>query len=211
MSVEIDELAKQCIADIPGADNAMGGYLLKKLPRWIRGSFDRLTPQDVDELTSLCAIHILGNIESFRGDSSFDTWARPVARNKSKDWLRTRALRWKRETSLDIEDEETGVSRHNVMPSRIRNPREELDLKEVRELTMTAFEKVRNSRYKLILEEFFISGLTLPQIARLRSEPNIDRLYRDKCRALKALLIKVKGMPHGDRLEEYSSRLLRRY
>jgi RNA polymerase sigma factor (sigma-70 family) len=211
MSVESDNLAKQCLADLPGADNAMARYLLANLPKWIRCSFSRLTPQDIDDLTALLAAHITARVFMFKGDSSFDTWARQITRNQGRDWLRARALRWKREISIDAENSETGGSLANILPAHIRNPREELDLKEVRELIMKAIGKVRNSRYKLILEESFVSGLDIETIARLRDEDDLPKLYRDKCRALKALFKLVKEMSPGYRLEEYSPRLRRRY
>ena len=58
MSKETDDLAKQCQAAVPGAEEALAEYLLGVLPRWIAMSFSQLTPQDIEDLTSLLAVHI---------------------------------------------------------------------------------------------------------------------------------------------------------
>lgn len=211
MAVVSDILARQCQAEVPGADSAMAVYLYTNLPKWIRFYFTRMTPLDVDEATALCTVDILTKISKFKGQSSFDTWARKVARNFVYDEIAKEGRYRKKINSLDIQNTGTGFSPYNVIPSRMKNPREEMDRREIRELIVKALGKLRNSRQKLILEEFYINGLDLPEIAQRWGGTKLNKLYLLKWQALKALLNIVKDLQPGSRLEEYSSRLLRRY
>jgi RNA polymerase sigma factor (sigma-70 family) len=210
MSSVSDKLAKQCIAGFPGADDALGFYLLTNLPKWIATAFSGLTTNDIEDLTSLLSIHILTNISKFKGQSSFDTWARTVTRNKGYDWLASRALRRKRETSMDIANPETGGSLADVLPSRIPNPREELDRKVGRQLAMEALERVKNPRQKLILQEHFVSGLSVVEIAKRWGVKKRDKLDVLLCQAMKAYFKVVKEMRSEGRLEKCSPRVLRK-
>ncbi len=210
MSAESDNLAKQCLTGAPGADSALAVYLLKILPRWITASFDRITPQDVDELASLVTVHILKKIDLFRGESSFDTWARTVTRNRVKSWLRERALCWKRETILDIEDGEKEYSPYNAISLPIKNPRQEVDRKECLELAKQAFERVKNPRQRLILKEYYIGGLSVAEIAKRWGVKNRDNLDVLLCRAKKVYFEILKEMMGEGRLVKCSPRVLRR-
>lgn len=211
MSVESDKLAKQCLAEIPGAYDAMARYLLTNVPKWIRFYFTRMTPLDVEEATALSTVHILAKIPIFKSQSSFDTWARKVARNFVYDEIAKGDRYRKKINSLDIQNTGSGFSPYNVIPSRMKNPREEMDRREIRELIVKALGKLRNSRQKLILEEFYINGLDLPEIAQRWGGISRSKLSLLKWQALKAVLKIVKDLQPGSRLEEYSSRLLRRY
>jgi len=210
MAKESDKLAKQCLANSPGADGALAEYLLKILPVWIRGSFSRLTPQDVDELTSLGTIHVLANIKKFNGRSSFDTWARKVVSNKIRDWLAERARRWKRETSIDAENPVTGGSLADILPTRLLNPREEADRTIGREIAMAVLERVKNSRQKLILTEHFVGGLSVAEIAERWGEKRRNKLDVLLCQAMQTFFKLVKEMRQEGRLEKCSARVLRK-
>jgi len=211
MAVESDNLAKQCLAGMPGADDALAFYLLTHLPKWIRFYFTRMSPLDVDEAATLSTVHILKHISKFKGQSSFDTWARKVTRNFVYDEIAKADRYRKKINSLDIKNTGSGFSLYNVIPSRMKNPREEMDRREIRELIVKALGRLRNSRQKLILEEFYINGLDLPEISQRWGGISRSKLSLLKWQALKAVLKIVKDLQPGSRLEEYSSRLLRRY
>jgi RNA polymerase sigma factor (sigma-70 family) len=211
MAIVSDNLAKRCLAKLPGADNDMAVYLMTNLPKWIRFYFTRMSPLDVDEAATLSTVHILKHISKFKGQSSFDTWARKVARNFVYDEIAKADRYRKKINSLDIQNTGSGFSPYNVIPSRMKNPREEMDRREIRELIVKALGRLRNSRQKLILEEFYINGLDLPEISQRWGGISRSKLSLLKWQALKAVLKIVKDLQPGSRLEEYSSRLLRRY
>jgi RNA polymerase sigma factor (sigma-70 family) len=184
---------------------------MTNLPKWIRFYFTRMSPLDVDEAATLSTVHILKHISKFKGQSSFDTWARKVARNFVYDEIAKADRYRKKINSLDIQNTGSGFSPYNVIPSRMKNPREEMDRREIRELIVKALGRLRNSRQKLILEEFYINGLDLPEISQRWGGISRSKLSLLKWQALKAVLKIVKDLQPGSRLEEYSSRLLRRY
>ncbi len=210
MSKETDDLAKRCQAADPGAEEDLAEYLLGVVPRWIAMSFSRLTPQDIEDLTSLLAVHILANISKYAGRSSFDTWARTVTRNKVNDWLAKEGRRRKREIPLDVPSEQSGLSVAAVLPTRLPNPRQELDRKIARELAMECLERVRNPRQKLILNEHFVSGLSVVEIAARWGVTKRDKLDVLLWQAQQAFFKIVKELRSEGRLEKCSSRVLRK-
>jgi len=201
MAGESDILVKRCREEAPGAEEALAEYLVEILPKWINCSFSQLTPQDVDDLTSLLAIHILAKLTLFDGRSSFDSWARTVTRNRVRDWLAKEGRRRSRETSLDIEDEETGHSPLNALPARTLNPRQELDRKIARELAMECLERVKNPRQKLILKDHFVSGLSVVEIAERWGVKKRDKLDVLLWQALQSYFKIVKELRGEGRLE----------
>jgi RNA polymerase sigma factor (sigma-70 family) len=210
MASESDKLAIQVLKAIPGAEEALAVYLVGHLPSWLRFYFTRLTPQDVDELTSLCAVHILENIVQFNGKASFDTWARKVTRNAVYDWFRTEATRKKHESSLTHENEDTGFSLLNILPLPIPNARQELDRKECQEWGMRCIEKIKNPRQRRLLKEHFVDGLSVVEIAERWGEKKRSKLDMVRIQAIKSFLKIVKEKQRELRLDKCSPRVLRR-
>jgi RNA polymerase sigma factor (sigma-70 family) len=204
-----DELVKRCHAASPGAEEDLAKYLVAIIPRWITASFSRLTPEDIEDLTTLLAVHILANISKFQGRSSFETWARRVTRNKVNDWIKKEGRRRSREIPLDVESQESGLSPADVLPARSLNPRQELDRKIARELAMECLERVRNPRQKLIMKEHFVGGLSVGEIAErwgVKKRAKLDVLL---WQALQAYFRIVKDLHIDGRQERFSDGALR--
>lgn len=208
MSREGDDLVKRCLAAAPGAEEAMATHLVAILPGWIIASFSRLTAQDVEDLTSLLAVHILANLSKFHGRSSFDTWARTVTRNKVNDWLAKEKRRRDHEVPLDCENEQSGLSPADILPARTLNPRQALDRTLAREIAMDCLERVRNPRQKLMLKEHFVSGLSVAEIAERWGVAKRGKLDVLLWQAMQAYFKIVKELHSKGRLEKCGPRVL---
>lgn len=73
-----------------------------------------LSPEDVDEICQETFLAVIRNLDSFHGQSQFQTWLFRIAANKTRDFRERRlaAKRGRGQTplSLDAEDPETGIT-----------------------------------------------------------------------------------------------------
>ena len=216
MAKPSDNLIKQYRDKMPGAEDALARYLLATLPMWIRASFSQLTYQDVEDLTSLLAVHILTQIDMFHGRSnaSFDTWARKVTRNGVYDWFAKENRRRGKEILVEPGDAPIAGSILDILQPRTPNPREAMnekaDYEADRELVKEFLERVKNPRQKLILEERFISGLSVAEIAERRGEKKRNKLDVLLWQAMQSLFKILKEMQSEGRLTNCRPRVVRR-
>jgi len=174
MATESDRLAARHRAGDPTAKREVARYLLPVLPGWLRQSFSRLTPEDVEDLTILCAAHIIARLDKFEGRSSFDTWARRVIRNRVLDWLNTAQQRARRmTTSIDKlvqgPDGKT-TALIDMLPSNGPGPDSQAARDQQRELVRLAIERLRNPRHRWILTERVLNDRGIGEIAEERRE-----------------------------------------
>jgi RNA polymerase sigma factor (sigma-70 family) len=209
MKKESDAIVRRILVGESRAEEDLASYLLATIPQWLHISFSRLNPDDVEELASLLTIQILAKIPKFSGKSSFDTWAKRVVRNRVLDWFEKEGRRRKNEISLDVHAGEEGLAPEDILPSPLRSPRQEVDRILAREIAIQCVEKVRNPRQKLILQEHFVSGLSVAEIASRWGVKNRAKLDVLLWQAMESFMKIVKDLRKQGRLDICGARVLK--
>ncbi len=123
-----DKLLDACRQGSPVAWDELFERHYAPVGRFVFQLASDLTRQDVEEICQESFLSAIRHIQSFKGDSQFQTWLFRIASNKTRDYLeKQNALKrggGRKPASLDAEDPDTGLSLDPPSPSD--RPDEEL-------------------------------------------------------------------------------------
>ncbi len=141
------------------------------------------TPEDVEEICQEVFLSVIKNLNSFNGDSQFQTWLFRIAANKGRDY-RERQHAAKRgggqtPVSLHAEDPETGLTIDP--PSHAPAPDAELLNAEKAELVRAALDQV-GEPCREIIELRYFGDLSYEELSRaLKLNPKTVSSRLSKC------------------------------
>jgi RNA polymerase sigma-70 factor (ECF subfamily) len=141
------------------------------------------TPEDVEEICQEVFLSVIKNLNSFNGDSQFQTWLFRIAANKGRDY-RERQHAAKRgggqtPVSLHAEDPETGLTIDP--PSHAPAPDAELLNAEKVELVRAALDQV-GEPCREIIELRYFGDLSYEELSRaLKLNPKTVSSRLSKC------------------------------
>ena len=141
------------------------------------------TPEDVEEICQEVFLSVIKNLNSFNGESQFQTWLFRIAANKGRDY-RERQQAAKRgggrtPVSLQAEDPETGLTIDP--PSHAPAPDAELVNAEKAELVRAALDQV-GEPCREIIELRYFGDLSYEELSRaLKLNPKTVSSRLSKC------------------------------
>jgi RNA polymerase sigma-70 factor (ECF subfamily) len=141
------------------------------------------TPEDVEEICQEVFLSVIKNLNSFHGESQFQTWLFRIAANKGRDY-RERQHAAKRgggqvPVSLHAEDPETGLTIDP--PSHAPSPDAELLNAEKAELVRATLDQV-GEPCREILELRYFGDLSYEELSReLKLNPKTVSSRLSKC------------------------------
>ena len=142
-----------------------------------------LSAEDAEEICQDVFLAVIRNIESFRGNSSFQTWLYRIATNKTRDYIeKQRAAKrggGEQPFSLDAEHSETGLKIDP--PSRLAAPDGVLMTAERMALVHAALERLGDPCREIIELKYF-GDLSYDQIGQeLQLNPKTVSSRLSKC------------------------------
>lgn len=153
-------------------------YLSHERSDLSRYSYDEIT-QMSEDFAQDAVLRVLKNLESFRGDSQFTTWALKIAARVAVSELRRARYR---DFSLDdltadgeimLRLSDVAISSNNpAVPPERATEREE-----VIRLISQAFEEALTERQRLALEAIILQGIPMDTVAE-QMETNRNALYK---------------------------------
>lgn len=147
---------------------------------WVRF---KVQETDVDDVTQEVFIAVLKSLESFRGQSKFNTWIWTITTRKIADYHRSSKAAY-----IDQNEFDDAVKNYEADPSH--NPDTQDDLRVIRQAISTL-----PSNYQDILRQRFIEDLPFQDIARKNGQTleAVKSLFRRAVTALNAKLEQVNG------------------
>jgi RNA polymerase sigma-70 factor, ECF subfamily len=143
-------IVKQCVA----GDAEAFRYIIERYKDRIAGVIYSITGQqtDIEDLTQEVFIKAYNSLNSFRFDSTFNTWLYRIAANRAIDYVRRKKL--VRFFSLDtVQNVFTGSSRAGGISVSGTSP--DIENAEIKDLVQWALKKIdANYRIPLVLREF---------------------------------------------------------
>jgi RNA polymerase sigma-70 factor, ECF subfamily len=141
------------------------------------------TREDADEICQEVFVSVIRNLDSFHGESQFQTWLFRIATNKARDYRERRnaAKRGGGQTpvSLQAEDPETGLTLDP--PSRAPAPDEQLMNAEQMGLMRTALDQLEGNCREIIELRYF-ADLSYDEISQtLKLNPKTVSSRLSKC------------------------------
>lgn len=152
---------------------------------YLRGDRSDMRDRSDDELRQIAQdfaqdalLRIMDNLDSFRGESRFMTWAAKIATRVAISELRR--LRW-RNVSLDYltAGGETlpSFAELAIMPDSGPEPERHAEREEVLRIIDRAFSEVLTERQRLALTAYMLDGVNIEEIAR-RLGSNRNAVYK---------------------------------
>ncbi len=155
-------------------------YLLRGL-RFALGQRYRVTESDLEDFVQEAMVRILDNLDSFRGESRFTTWAQKIAVRVAFSELRRK--RWQDMSLQDLSlshDNITGPeldSALNWLPSPSLNPEQQVTQQSLQALLMELIQEELTDLQRRALIAVAIQGMPLEEVAR-RMNTNRNALYK---------------------------------
>jgi RNA polymerase sigma-70 factor, ECF subfamily len=115
------------------------------------------TREDAEEICQETFLSVINNLESFHGDSRFQTWLFRIAVNKARDYRerRTAAKRGGRQTPVSLQAEDPDTSLALDPPSNAPGPDEVLVNAEQMTLVRAALDQIGESCREIIELRYF--------------------------------------------------------
>lgn len=150
MDEKLGELIRRCIKDDPAAQKELYDMLAPQ----IMGICIRYTKSryDADDVFQEAFIRIYGNLSQFKGEGSFEGWAKRIAVNTA---LKNFKVNEHENNHLDIDDvKQDGFSVENILS--------EINSKEL----LTVINELPEG-YKMVFSLYVIEGYTHKEIAKM--------------------------------------------
>ena len=177
------QLLARCRRGDPNAWDALFDRHYAAAGRFIFQLGSDFTPEDVEEICQEVFLSVIKNLNSFHGESQFQTWLFRIAANKGRDY-RERQHAAKRgggqtPVSLHAEDPETGLTIDP--PSHAPAPDAELLNAEKAELVRAALDQV-GEPCREIIELRYFGDLSYEELSRaLKLNPKTVSSRLSKC------------------------------
>lgn len=160
-------------------------YLERGLFYYLRGDRSDMSSRPADELQQMAQdftqdslLKILDNLDTFRGESKFTTWASKIATRTAITELRR--VRWQN-YSLDhlTRDGEVmpAITTLGITPEDAAPPERYAERQEVLGIVTRAFDEVLTERQRLALSAYLVDGVNVEEIAR-RMNSNRNAVYK---------------------------------
>lgn len=177
----------------PIADEALVD-LRAILLRGLRGSLAGRVKDDLNQLTEDFAqdalLKILKNLETFRGESKFTTWAQKIAIHVAFTELRRR--RWKDISLQDIiETPEGDEYTPKILTDPSISPEEETTQHDILDIVFNLIDTELTERQRTAMLAIIQGGMPLEEVAR-RMGTNRNALYKLLHDARKRLQVKLE-------------------
>ena len=184
------------------------GELRALLVRGLRAALSGrsgVAESDLEDFAQNALLKILGNVDSFRGESRFTTWAHKIAIHEAFSQLRRR--RWS-DVSLDqMIRMSDGSLIPDVLPDSAAGPEEEVIQRAMLAAIRQAIDEELSEKQRQALVAVRIHGVPLAEVAR-RMGTNRNALYKllhDARKRLKKVLA-ARGLPLQDVLSAFGLR-----
>jgi RNA polymerase sigma-70 factor (ECF subfamily) len=190
---------------LPSNDRAIAD-LRSILNRRLKGVFGRRGGKGLlirEDIVQESLLKILGNLDSFRGESRFTTWATTIAVNLSLTELRRR--RWS-DVSLDAFDNPEIAFSADALRSGNDNPEQRAVKRNLVEIVNRAIDSTLTDRQRTVMRALLVGGMPLGEIAR-RLGTNQNALYKlmyDARRNLKKAIL-AEGLTEAEVREVLAS------
>src|SRR5258708_2056461 len=133
--------------------------------------------QMAEDFAQDATLRILSNLESFRGDSRFITWATKVAvRVAISEMRRARYKDFSLDALTDAGDMKPEVG-NSLTSTPIERPESAMEKQDVMQKISRAFEEALTSRQRIALEAVVIEGVPMDVVGD-RMGTNRDALYK---------------------------------
>jgi len=161
----------------PGRDDALAELraLLMRSLGYGLASWSGVDEATVEDLAQDALLRILDNLDSFRGESRFTTWAQKIAINGAFTELRRR--RW-RDVSLD---EMTNLAETDFIPTRLADPAAGTEKQATQRILLSTLRQViaeeLPDKQRQALVAVYLHAVPLEEVAR-RMGTNRNALYK---------------------------------
>ena len=204
----VDRTNEQWLAELakedPVALDDLHNYLKRGIYYYLSRERSDLAGQAHEDLMQMAAdfaqdatLRILKNLESFRGDSRFTTWAMKIGTRTAISELRRARYKDFSLDQLTINGEfMLGLEQGNASSTRPPHPEKATERNEVLEIIQTALDTVLTDRQRLAIEAVTLRGISIDIMAE-RMNTNRNALYKllhDARKKLKAHL-EAEGIP----------------
>ena len=204
----VDRTNEQWLIELAKEDSAalddLHNYLKRGIYYYLSRERSDLAGQAHEDLMQMAAdfaqdatLRILKNLESFRGDSRFTTWAMKIGTRTAISELRR--ARYK-DFSLDQLTSNgefmLGLEQGNTSSNRPPNPEKATERHEVLQIIQEALDTALTERQRLAIEAVTLRGISIDIMAE-RMDTNRNALYKllhDARKKLKAHL-EAEGIP----------------
>ena len=144
------------------------------LTQYISTLGDRYEPM-MEDIAQEALIKILDNIDSFRGESQFTTWACKIAVRTALTEMRRK--KW-RDVSLDeIMEARNNDRKINLQSNKTPAPDNEIERKEIMDKLTEIIQKKLSKKQKTALMSVMIGGMPLEEVAR-KMKTNRNAVYK---------------------------------
>jgi RNA polymerase sigma-70 factor (ECF subfamily) len=167
---------------------------------------DNLSEADLEDFVQNALLKILDNLDRFRGESRFTTWAHTIAVREAYTELRRR--RW-RDVSLDAMATSTDSDADflpDIVPDRAASPEDQAVQRMVLETMRQVIEQDLTEKQRQALVGTRVDGLPLEEVAR-RMGTNRNALYKllhDARRRLQKALV-ARGLSPEEVLSAFGA------
>lgn len=176
-----DRTNEQWLTDLCGVDQAQAlDDLRALLLRGLRAALSTRIHRDLDhvmeDFVQEGIIKIMDNLDTFRGESRFTTWAQKIAVNAAFTELRRR--RWQ-DVSLQemIEDQEGNEFTPAILTDPEATPEEQANRRAVLEFVQKMIDEELTERQRQAIQAVIFNGIPMEEVAR-RMNTNRNALYK---------------------------------
>lgn len=172
---------EQWLTDLRGVDQAQAlDDLRALLLRGLRAALSSKIHRDLDhvmeDFVQEGMIKIMDNLDTFRGESRFTTWAQKIAVNAAFTELRRR--RWQ-DVSLQemVEDQEGNEFTPAILTDPEATPEEQTTRRAVMEFVQKMIDEELTERQRQAIQAVIFNGMPMEEVAR-RMNTNRNALYK---------------------------------
>ena len=163
----------------PDALDALHDRLLQGLRYAVRDRYG-VTEADLEDFVQDAMVKILDNLDTFRGESKFTTWAQKIAIREALTELRRK--RWENVSLHDLvpddsEDTTDMASPLGWLPSETLSPEQRVTQANLRALLAHLIEEELTDRQRKAMIAIVFHGMPLEEVAR-RMDSNRNALYK---------------------------------
>lgn len=169
----------------------------------------RVTELDIEDFVQDALLKILDNLDTFRGESKFTTWAQKIAIREAFSELRRK--RWENISLQDLvpdsagNDDTSDASPLGWMPSDQISPEQDITQQSLRALLARLIQEELTERQRTAMIAISLRGMPLEEVAR-RMDTNRNALYKllhDARKRLKERL-EVQGVTLAEFMAAFS-------
>lgn len=172
------------------AIDELGDILLRGMGHALR-SRTEIDATDIEDFVQDALLRILDNLDSFKGESRFTTWAQKIAVRVALTELRRR--RWQDKSLDGMVEQFEGDYMPRMFASKAAGPEDEALRSTVMATLKQAIEEKLTDKQREAMVAVRIQGMPLEEVAR-RMDTNRNTMYKLLHDARQKLLKELQGM-----------------